>query len=98
MEVAARPYSRLFGSYQFLTSSDKPVGRGAIHNVWHKSVPSKVSMFAWRLVRERISTKNNLARRCVLQPNDNLCVGGCGNIETADHLFIGWTSLVVFGI
>lgn len=25
----------------------------------------------------------------MVQHNDNLCVGGCGTIETADHLFIG---------
>jgi len=27
-------------------------------------------------------------RRYILQANDNLCVGGCGIIETTDHLFI----------
>jgi len=31
-------------------------------------------------------------RRHVLQPNDNLCVGGCGLIETTDHLLIGCKS------
>lgn len=76
------------GTYHFLTLADKPMDRGLIHNVWYKQVPSKVSLFPWRLLRDRIPTKNNLVRRCVLQPNDNLCVGGCGLIETAYHLFI----------
>jgi len=63
---------------------------GAYNNVWHKLVLSKVSLFAWRLLQDRIPTRSNLMRRHVLQPNDNLCVGGCGNFETANHLFIGW--------
>ena len=51
--------------------------------------PTKVSLFAWRLLQDRIPTRLNLVRRQVVQPNDNLCVGGCGFIETTDHLFIG---------
>jgi len=64
------------------------VDRGRVINVWHKQVPSKVFLFAWRLLCDRILTKLNLVRRCVLQPNDNFCVGGCGYIESTDHLFI----------
>ena len=58
-------------------------------NIWHKLAPSKVSIFAWRLLQNRIPTKHNLVRRHALQPNDNLCVGGRGCIETGDTLFIG---------
>ena len=77
------------GTYRFLTSADESVISGAYNNVWHKLVLSKVSLFAWRLLQDRIPTRSNLMRRHVLQPNDNLCVGGCGNFETANHLFIG---------
>jgi len=59
------------------------------NDVWHKLVPTKVSLFAWRLLKDRIPTRSNLVRRHVIQPNENLCLGGCGCIETADHLFIG---------
>jgi len=77
------------GTYRFLTSVDEPLVGGANNNVWHKLAPSKVSLFAWRLLQNRITTRSNLVRRHVLQSNDNLCVRGCGNIETANHLFIG---------
>jgi len=77
------------GTYRFLTSYEEPVVDGFYNNVWHKLVPSKVSLFAWRLLQDRVPTRVNLVRRHVLQPNDNLRVGGCGNIETADHLFLG---------
>jgi len=79
----------LCGTYQFLTSPDAPLDRSLIDNVWHKQVPSKVSLFAWCLLRDRIATKTNLARRWVLQQNDILCVGGCGLSDTTNHLFIG---------
>jgi len=76
------------GTYRLLTSSDDHLERSTVSNVWHKLVPSKVSLFAWRLLQNRIPTKANLVHRRVLQPNVNLCVGGCGFIETADHLFL----------
>lgn len=57
--------------------------------MWHKLVPTKVSLFDWRLLQDRIPTRSNLVRRHVLQPIDNLCVGGCSFSETVDHLFIG---------
>jgi hypothetical protein len=77
------------GAYSFLTSVEEPMVVGDYNDVWHKLVPAKVSIFAWRLLQNRISTRDNLIRRLVLQPQDNLCGGGCGNIETADHLFLG---------
>ena len=77
------------GTYRFLTSGDDLVVGGANNNVCHKLVPSKVSLFAWRVLQNKILTRLNLVRSHVLQPNDNLCVGGCGTIETVDHLFIG---------
>jgi hypothetical protein len=57
-------------------------------NVWHNHIPSKVSLFAWRLLRNRLPTKDNLVRRSVLSPANAVCVSGCGHTETAKHLFI----------
>ena len=51
-------------------------------------VPSKLFVFAWRLLRYRLPTKANLARRRVLQHDDIMCVGGCDLSETEDHLFV----------
>jgi len=62
---------------------------GLFNDVWHKFVPTKVYLFAWRLLQDRIPIRSNLTRRHVLQPINNVCVGGCGSSETADHLFIG---------
>ncbi|GAU31563.1 hypothetical protein TSUD_333390 [Trifolium subterraneum] len=59
------------GAYQLLTSQ----------------VPLKVSIFAWRLLRDRLPTKANLVTRGIIPPEAHYCVTGCGGIETAQHLF-----------
>jgi len=51
-------------------------------------VPLKISLFAWRLLRDRLPTTDNLIKRHFLHPNAQLCVGGCGMIEDAKHLFL----------
>jgi len=76
------------GAYHLLTSVEEPLARGLFDDVWHKHVPLKVSLFAWRLLRNRLPTQDNLVRRRVLHHNDNECVGGCGLQETATHLFL----------
>ena len=55
---------------------------------WHKSVPLKVSICAWRLFRNRWPTKDNLVRRGVISHDSQLCVTGCGQNKTIDHLII----------
>ncbi|XP_024630644.1 uncharacterized protein [Medicago truncatula] len=56
--------------------------------LWHKDIPLKVVLFAWRLIRDRLPTKDNLIRRGIIGPNDSLCVGGCGLMETSPRLFL----------
>jgi hypothetical protein len=54
--------------------------------IWHK--PLKVSMLAWRLLRNRLPTKDNLVTRNIISHDTCLCVNGCGTLETANHLFL----------
>ncbi|MCI44378.1 70 kDa peptidyl-prolyl isomerase, partial [Trifolium medium] len=56
--------------------------------IWHKQVPLKVSILAWRLLRDRLPTKVNLASRGIITPDAQSCVAVCGGIESAQHLFI----------
>ena len=48
----------------------------------------RVVLFAWRLFRDRLSTKDNLLRRGVIHFDFRLCVAGCGIVETSYHLFL----------
>jgi len=77
------------GTYRFLTSVEELMVDGDYNDVWHKFVHAKVSIFAWPLLQNRVPTRDNFVRRLVLQPQDNLCSGGCGSIETTNHLFLG---------
>jgi len=56
--------------------------------VWHKNVPLKVSIYAWRLLRNRWATKDNLRMRKIIPIDSQLCVLGCGQNESAAHLII----------
>ncbi|KAK2402105.1 hypothetical protein QL285_051652 [Trifolium repens] len=76
------------GAYQLLTSQDPALLGTAEDLVWHRQVPLKVSIFAWRLLRDRLPTKSNLVARGIISPEAHLCVTGCGGIETAQHIFI----------
>ncbi|GAU32087.1 hypothetical protein TSUD_152920 [Trifolium subterraneum] len=49
-------------------------------------VPLKVSVAAWRLLRNRLPTKDNLVLRHIIPQGAHLCVAGCGAPETAQHL------------
>lgn len=57
-------------------------------SLWHKDIPVKVVLFARRLFRDRLSTKDNLHHRRVLDNDAQICVDGCGLIETYAHFYI----------
>jgi len=75
------------GAYYILTSPTHHIGDDRGDLVWHKHIPLKVSILAWRFVRDRLPTKNNLLRRRILQQTAIQCVTGCGDEETAPHVF-----------
>jgi hypothetical protein len=76
------------GAYQLLTFQDSFTLGEAGDLVWYKQVPLKVSIFAWRLLRDRLPTKANLVARGIITPEVHFCVSGCGDIESAQHLFL----------
>jgi hypothetical protein len=76
------------GAYQLLITQGVSVVDSAEDLIWHNQVPLKVSVFAWRLLRDRLPTKSNLVNRGVVYPEASLCVSGCGIAETAQHLFL----------
>ncbi|GAU16239.1 hypothetical protein TSUD_298710 [Trifolium subterraneum] len=82
------------GAYQTLTSHSGVTLDSAADLIWHKQVPLKVSIFAWRLLRDRLPTKTNLAICGIISPEAQSCVAGCEDMESAQHLFI---SCSIFG-
>jgi hypothetical protein len=74
--------------YEILTTQDHHVLDAAQNLIWHPQVPLKVSILAWRLLRDKLPTKINLLNRGIITVADISCVRGCGNDESVDHLFL----------
>jgi len=54
------------GAYQILTSQAATSSDVLGDLVWHKQVPLKVLILAWRLLQDRLPTINNLVRRDII--------------------------------
>jgi len=62
----------------------------AFVEIWKLKIPAKAAIFAWRLVKDRLHTKDNLRRRQI-QLNDTLCPFCRNYEEEASHLFFSCT-------
>jgi hypothetical protein len=70
-------------AYRFLTNSGEQMDRNLVADIWHRNIPTKVSLFVWRLLRNRIPTRDNLVRRNIIQQTGSLCPSGCDIMESA---------------
>ena len=74
--------------YDLLTLGNTIIADDASNMVWHRHVPLKVSILAWRLLRNRLPSKSNLEVRGIMVQDGHLCVSGCGAVETVQHMFV----------
>ena len=75
------------GAYNLTTAQHQTPYLVAASAIWNKDVPLKVGLYAWRLFRDRLPTKDNLLRGSVITTDLRLCVAGCGYEESVAHLF-----------
>ena len=75
-------------AYNFLSATTHVDHVVPVSSLWHKNVPLKVVIFAWRLFRDRLYTKHNLFCRQVIAIDAQSCAGDCGEMETSSHLFL----------
>ncbi|XP_058747125.1 uncharacterized protein LOC131620124 [Vicia villosa] len=67
----------------------QPEIKEALKILWNSWMPSKVKIFGWRLLKERLAAKYQLIKRHIIEDNDmSLCVFGCGQREDSKHLFL----------
>ncbi|GAU50748.1 hypothetical protein TSUD_191120 [Trifolium subterraneum] len=60
-----------------------------LNSIWRSPAPSKVLAFSWKLLWNRIPTKDNLARRGITGVGGSLdCVHCLGRVEDAFHLLL----------
>ncbi|KAK2394225.1 hypothetical protein QL285_056080 [Trifolium repens] len=76
------------GAYHLPTSRQPIALDEAEDLIWHRHVPLKVSIFAWRLLCDMLPTKEILVARGIITPYAHLCVSSCGDIESAQHFFL----------
>jgi hypothetical protein len=76
------------GAYQLWTSQQPLILDAAEELIWHRRVPLKVSIFAWKLLQDKLSTKINLVTRSIITPTSYFCVSSYGGVESARHLFL----------
>jgi hypothetical protein len=63
-----------------------------IKKFWRNDLPSKVLVFGWRLLLERLPTKGALHRRGILTNNNELLCNFCSQqVEDCEHLFFNCT-------
>ena len=55
---------------------------------WHKQVPLKASISAWRLLQNRLPTKENLVMRGIIPHDSRFCVTWRGATQSAHHMFL----------
>ncbi|GKV09841.1 hypothetical protein SLEP1_g21281 [Rubroshorea leprosula] len=77
-------------AYEFLTPTSCFVEEKWAKVIWNRYVPSKVSVFGWRLFLNRLATKENLCKRgIVLSGGDKGCVFCHEGEEHLHHIFCG---------
>ena len=74
-------------AYNFLTSQPLVDSLVDVKSLWHKDIPLKVVVFAWRMFWNRLPIKDNLFRRGAINHDSCLCVTRCGSLEIPNHLF-----------
>jgi hypothetical protein len=63
--------------------------------IWESQAPSKVIVFSWQLLYDRIPTKCNLDHRSILSPDVSRdCVGCVGFVESSTRLFLHCSSAI----
>jgi hypothetical protein len=61
----------------------------SLGRMWKNNVPSKISMFGWRLLLEKLPTRESLfSKGVVTNAMDSYCVLCCNHVESMNHIFL----------
>jgi hypothetical protein len=81
-------------TYQFLqqciiVEEVCPNTAGALKKLWENDLPSKVTIFSWRLLLDKLPTCETLQHRGIItNPLDLGCVFCLSPLEDASHIFL----------
>lgn len=74
-------------AYKCLRCDEAQVMDITLQQVWNKLVPLKVTTFVWKLMWNRVPTKDNLIKRGTLRDTQSICPACSQMEESANHLF-----------
>lgn len=74
-------------AYQFLCTGPRILQPDLLKVIWHRLIPPRIQVFAWRLSHDALPSKQNLLRRGV-QISDYNCSLCNSAPESSSHLFI----------
>ena len=84
----------VWNAYRLLDRGSPNENQDGVFNIiWKLRIPSKASIFAWRLIRDKLPTKSNLRRRNV-EINDVSCKFCRHHGEDASHLFFNCVKIL----
>ncbi|GAU30313.1 hypothetical protein TSUD_211700 [Trifolium subterraneum] len=85
-------------AYLAITSVEvAPEPNSLLTRVWKSWAPSKVIVFSWQLLQDRVPTRQNLLRHHVLREASLSLCALCGDfVESINHLFITCDCISIF--
>jgi len=75
-------------AYHYMTAHSQDTSTMASPSIWHKNIPLKIVLFAWRLFRDRLPAKDSLFCRHVIATDSRTCVSRCGSLKNSSHLLL----------
>ncbi|KAH1236968.1 UDP-glucose:glycoprotein glucosyltransferase [Glycine max] len=93
LDMAVRFLEDLQGISIHPERRDKWIWKEDVSELWKVKVPSKVALFVWRLIRDRLPTKTNLRKRNV-EIHDPTCPFCKNKEEDAAHLFFSCSKIM----
>lgn len=81
-----------FEAYQLMQPDFNLLDSTSCKRLWNKLIPSKVSVFGWRLLLNRLPTKDQLLLQDSIQPSMSSCPLYEKDPELIDHLFVACTN------
>lgn len=68
---------------------ERRMGAVNFSQIWKAFAPSKARIMAWRLLRNRLPTQDNIHKRLASSTVERMCCCCMDEEETAQHLFMG---------
>ncbi|GLT45963.1 hypothetical protein SLA2020_197560 [Shorea laevis] len=86
MDLCPSGYSSK-SAFAFLDYSPPCLEKCYCDLIWSRFIPSKISIFVWRLLLNRLPTKDNLLLRGVSLAPNTACVLCGAHLENVNHVF-----------